>query len=149
MNDLRLPLGRCGGGNRRRALMRADPGAAEPRQDDRDADGREPAQAIPVALATAGRHETILRRGAAEFLSVQWPLDAHIERDPRGLPRLLRRAGPPAPPFRVADSARRRPLDAARFRRDAAADALLPRPRVAARRAYDALAKSLPHRRHR
>ena len=65
--DLRLPRRRRGRRERRRRPGASPPSTAEPGGDDRDADGREPAQAIPVALPTARRHRTILRRGAARF----------------------------------------------------------------------------------
>src|SRR4029079_15459910 len=128
-----------GGGDRRARLLRPDPRTAETGEDDGDADRRQPAQAGAIALpgAATRRHRTILRRWAAISLpyrtpSIQWPLDAHVERDPRGLPLLLRGEGAPAPSLGVARPARGRPLDAPHRRGHAAADAVLPPSRAPA-----------------
>ena len=139
-------------------LACSDPAHAPPRpaSDDGDADRRQPAQAVAIALpgAATRRHRTILRRWAAISLpcrtpSIQWPLDAHVERDPRGLPLLLRGEGPPAPPLGLARPARRRPLDAPHRRGHAAADAVLPRARAAAGADDDDGTEVLPHAGHR
>src|SRR3954454_4122616 len=65
VDDVRY-LGRHRHRDRRRRLVRPDPRAAEPGGGDGQPDGREPPQAIPVALP---RHPTILRRRAAESSS--------------------------------------------------------------------------------
>src|SRR5581483_5622358 len=70
-------------------------------------------------------------------------------RAPRGIPVLLRGEGASALPVVLPDPARGRPLDAADERRDAAADALLPRARAAAGAADDDRAEGLPDGRHR
>src|SRR5215211_8767906 len=67
----------------------------------------------------------------------------------RGLPLLLRGEGPQAPAVVAARAARRRPFDPPDDGRHAAADAVLPRPRAAARAAHDDRAEVLSDARHR
>ena len=74
---------------------------------------------------------------------------ARLSRDPRGIPLLLRVEGPPAQPSASLIPRAGRPVDAADQRGDAAADAVLPRPRAAAGAADDDRAEVLPHARHR
>ena len=74
---------------------------------------------------------------------------AHDRRAPRGLPLVLRVEGPPPAAVSVAGPTRRRPVDAPHERRDAAADAVLPRSRAASRAADHDRAEVLPHARHR
>ena len=91
--------------------------------------------------AHPGRRDPLVRPRQADPSAPSRPprmaARAHDGRAPRGLPLLLRGEGPPALPVVPADPARRRPLDALHSARDAAADAVLPRPRDAARAADD------------
>src|SRR5204863_5957682 len=74
---------------------------------------------------------------------------ADLGRAARRLSCLLRVEGARLPALRAADPACGRPLDPADDRRDAAADAVLPRARATAGAAADDRAEELPHSGHR
>ena len=98
-------------------------------------------------VATSCR--TIPRAGPTSTCRALRSGDAHDRRASRGLPLLLRGEGPQAPALVAARSARGRPLHAPDDRGHAAADAVLPRPRAAARTTHDDLAEVLPDPGHR
>ena len=126
----------------RRARRRA-PRARRASSCERAAERTAPGQIACLYAGDVGRRPrarspplTPLPRGAARLRSSR---DDDLGRDPRALPELLRGARPPAHPLGLAGALRARSLGAADGRRDAPAEALLPRPGDAAGAAPDEL----------
>ena len=107
-----------------------------------------PGQIACLTRATGRRHGTIARAELPRARPKITRVD-DLGRDPRALPELLRGARAPAHPLGLAGALRARPLRAAHRRRDAPAEALLPRAGDAARAAPHELPEVLSHGRHR
>src|ERR1044072_5460869 len=106
--------------------MRSDPRTGDRRREhDRHDDGK---PSKPIAISPAPRTHAPRIGAAPATYNARRAFDGG---DSRGIPVVLRAERPSSPPVGVAGPARRRPLDTADDRGEAAADAVLPRPLAA------------------
>src|SRR4029077_5042218 len=95
---------------------------------------------------TDGRRTTNAKRNPPRLTTFT---DDDLRRDPQELPRVLRAARPPAPSLGLPRPGLVRPVSAAHDRRDATAEAVLPRPGAASPQPPHELPEVLSQRRYR